>query len=283
MAVTDKERKLAATLSDPVLWGQAYLYNRDGSGRDYWPHQVEDLRCPAKNIIHLDGRDVGKSIVLSTDALHYAFTTRGGQGLIAAPHQGHLDTIIEEIEFQLDTNPDLMNSIALTKYGKPKIHRKPYFRLEFTNGSVLYFRPAGAYGDAFRSLHVGRVWVDEGAWLTERAITAGSGFTARIEDVSGVLPFSLHIGRFALVDPQTAHLRMLCMRLAQHRHFAPARRAPGGPQIDHQRAALIAAQLHRLAIGIAQYHFRQARAFFVKAGRQAGQQPERQPAGQPPT
>ncbi len=151
MAVTDKERKLAATLSDPVLWGQAYLYNRDGSGRDYWPHQVEDLRCPAKNIIHLDGRDVGKSIVLSTDALHYAFTTRGGQGLIAAPHQGHLDTIIEEIEFQLDTNPDLMNSIALTKYGKPKIHRKPYFRLEFTNGSVLYFRPAGAYGDAFRS------------------------------------------------------------------------------------------------------------------------------------
>ena len=82
MAVTDKERKLAATLSDPVLWGHAYLYNRDGSGRDYWPHQVEDLRCPAKNIIHLDGRDVGKSIVLSTDALHYAFTTRGGQGLI---------------------------------------------------------------------------------------------------------------------------------------------------------------------------------------------------------
>lgn len=70
---------MRATLSDPVLWGQAYLYNRDGSGRDYWPHQVEDLRCPAKNIIHLDGRDVGKSIVLSTDALHYAFTTRGGQ------------------------------------------------------------------------------------------------------------------------------------------------------------------------------------------------------------
>ena len=81
MAVTDKERKLAATLSDPVLWGQAYLYNRDGSGRDYWPHQVEDLRCPAKNIIHLDGRDVGKSIVLSTDALHYAFTTPAGIGV----------------------------------------------------------------------------------------------------------------------------------------------------------------------------------------------------------
>ncbi len=62
-----------------------------------------------------------------------------------------------------------MSSIARTKYGKPKIHRKPYFRLEFTNGSILYFRPAGAYGDSFRSLHVDRIWVDEGAWLTERA------------------------------------------------------------------------------------------------------------------
>lgn len=163
------ESRLVETLLCPVLWGESYLRNRDGSQRGFWPHQVEDLRCDSRNVIHLDGRDVGKSIVLTTDALHFAFTTRGGQGLIAAPHQGHLDTLIEEIEFQLDSNPDLMRSIAITKYGKPKIHRKPYFRLEFTNGAILYFRPAGAYGDAFRSLHVERVWVDEGAWLTEKA------------------------------------------------------------------------------------------------------------------
>ncbi|MBI5789423.1 MAG: hypothetical protein HZA78_11285, partial [Candidatus Schekmanbacteria bacterium] len=35
--------------------------------------------------------------------------------------------------------------------------------------SVIYFRPAGTYGDAFRSLHVDYVLVDEGAWLTEKA------------------------------------------------------------------------------------------------------------------
>lgn len=167
--LTARELKLAQTLLDPVLWGEAYLRNRNGCERTYWPHQVEDLRCDHKNIIHLDGRDVGKTWSLSTDALHYAFTTKGGQGLVAAPHQGHLDAIIEEIEFQLDANPDLMNSIALTQYGKPKIHKKPYYRMEFTNGSVLYFRPAGAYGDAFRSLHVERIWVDEGAWLSEKA------------------------------------------------------------------------------------------------------------------
>lgn len=169
MDISSEEMRLGMSLRDSVLWGEKYLRNRDGSPRSYWPHQVDDLKCEDKNIIHLDGRDSGKSISLTTDVLHFAFTTRGGQGLIAAPHQGHLDTLSEEIEFQLDSNDELMRSIAITKYGKPKITRKPYFRLEFTNGSILYFRPAGAYGEAFRSLHVERVWVDEGAWLSEKA------------------------------------------------------------------------------------------------------------------
>jgi hypothetical protein len=156
-------------LQDPVLWGEHYLRNRDGSERSYWPHQVEDLRCPDRNIIHLDGRDCGKTIALSTDALHFAFTTIGGQGLIAAPYQGQLDTIIEEVEHQIETCEALNASIAVNSQGRPKIVRKPYFRVEFTNKSVLHFRPAGAYGDSFRSLHVERVWVDEGAWLSEKA------------------------------------------------------------------------------------------------------------------
>ena len=167
-----KEKRMIKILSNPLSWGEHYLRNRDGSPRSYWPHQAEDLQCTEKNIIHLDGRDTGKSVVLSTDALHFAFTNYGVQGLIAAPHQGHLDTLIEEIEFQLEASAVLMASIGITKYGKPKITKKPYFRLEFTNGSILYFRPAGAYGDAFRSLHVERIWVDEGAWLTEKAWNA---------------------------------------------------------------------------------------------------------------
>ncbi len=164
-----KQKRLIQMLSSPILWGQHYLMNRDGSPREYWPHQMEDLECKERNIIHLDGRGVGKSVCLTTDVLHFAFTNYGVQGLIAAPHQGHLDTLIEEIEFQIDSNPKLMASVDINKYGKPKIKRSPYFRLEFTNGSILYFRPAGAYGESFRSLHVERIWVDEGAWLTEKA------------------------------------------------------------------------------------------------------------------
>jgi len=163
------KRAIARRLADPVLWGEHYLRNQDGSARHYWPHQAEDLRCEERNVIHLDGRAVGKTVCLATDLLHFAFITRGGHGLVAAPHQGHLDTIIEEVEFQLQANEDLESSIATNSQGRPKIVRKPYFRIEFKNGSVIYFRPAGAYGDAFRSLHVERVWVDEGAWLSERA------------------------------------------------------------------------------------------------------------------
>ncbi len=168
-SLTPEEQRLVATLQNPVRWGESYLQNRDGSERRYWPHQVEALLCKDRNIIHLDGRDVGKSVNITTAALHYAFTTRGGMGLLATPHQGQLDSLIEEIEFQLETNPDLMASVAVNSQGKKKITRKPYFRVEFVNGSVLYFRPAGAYGEAFRSLHVLRIWVDEAAWLSEKA------------------------------------------------------------------------------------------------------------------
>jgi len=166
----EADRRLLETVfADTVVWGETVLLNRDGSPRRYWQHQIDDLRCTARNIIHLDGRDVGKTIVLSTDALYFATTTVGVSGLIAAPHQGHLDTIVEEIEYQLDASPLLRTHLAVNAFGKPKIQRKPYFRIEFKNGSVLYFRPAGSYGEAFRSLHVERVWVDEGAWLTESA------------------------------------------------------------------------------------------------------------------
>lgn len=133
-------------LNSPVFWGQKYLVNRDGNPRTYWPHQVEDLEGEGKNVIHLDGRDVGKTVNLTTLALHYVFTNTGAAVLIAAPHQGHLDSIIEEIEHQLNSNLDLAASIALGSQGRSKIIRKPYFKIEFSNGSMIYFRPAGTMG-----------------------------------------------------------------------------------------------------------------------------------------
>ncbi|MBI5525364.1 MAG: hypothetical protein HY897_03450, partial [Deltaproteobacteria bacterium] len=125
--------------------------------------------APDEVVIHRDGRETGKSVSLVADALHYAFITQGGLALIAAPFQGHLDTLIEELDFQVESSEPLAASVARNRYGNQKIVRKPYYRIEFTNGSVLHFRPAGAYGEAFRSLHVNRLYVDEAAWIPEKA------------------------------------------------------------------------------------------------------------------
>jgi len=115
------EKTLFNILTDPVKWGELFLHNRNGSPRTFWDHQKEDLRCRSKNIIHQDGRDVGKSVCIVTDLLHYAFTTKGGSGLVAAPHQGHLDTLIDEFEFQLSENPDQMSAITINKSGHSAI------------------------------------------------------------------------------------------------------------------------------------------------------------------
>ena len=95
---TENKSKIIEMLRSPVRWGEHNLTNRDGTPRRYWEHQKEDLECKDRNIIHLDGRKVGKTEVIVTDVLHYAFTTRGGSGLVGAAFQGHIETIISSIE-----------------------------------------------------------------------------------------------------------------------------------------------------------------------------------------
>jgi len=163
------EAALLEVWYSPLVWGETFLSNRDGSPREYRAYQREDLECTAPRIVHLDGRSVGKTVDLSTLVLWYAVTHPGKSALVAAPYQGHLDTIIEEVEHQLDASDVLHDSLARNAKGYPKIRRKPYFEVEFTNGAIVYFRPGGTGGNAFRSLHVDFLLVDEAAWLPEAA------------------------------------------------------------------------------------------------------------------
>ena len=156
-------------LKDPVLWGENFLKDRDGKKRKFWKHQRADLKCNDSYVIHQDGRSVGKSVSLVAHILYYAFTTIGGSALIAAPYQGQLDSIIDEMEFQIFNNNELETSVAISRAGNLKITRKPYYQIEFATGTILFFRPAGHYGESFRSLHVKKLFIDEAAWLSEKA------------------------------------------------------------------------------------------------------------------
>lgn len=167
--ITPDERNIIRIMTSPARWGEAFLLNRDGSGRKYRDYQIEDLECTDKRVAHLDGRAVGKTVDLSTLILWFSFTHPGKSILVGAPYQGHLDTIIEEVEFQLEQVDILRDSLANRAKGRPKIKRQPYFEFSFTNGSKVYFRPAGDQGAAFRSLHVDMLLVDEAAWIPDKA------------------------------------------------------------------------------------------------------------------
>ena len=171
-ALSPEEQALFDVILSPARWGEAFLVNRDGSPRRYRDYQKEDLECDHLRVAHLDGRAVGKTVDLATLVLWFAFTHPGKSALVGAPYQGHLDTIIEEVEFQLEHVDVLRESLARNAKGRPKIKRQPYFEIAFTNGVMLYFRPAGDRGTAFRSLHVDYLLVDEAAWLPEAAWNA---------------------------------------------------------------------------------------------------------------
>jgi len=168
-AFSPEELALAEVLLNPATWGENTLSNRDGSPRRYRDYQREDLACDAPKIVHKDGRSVGKTVDLATLVLWFAFTHPGKSVLVAAPYQGHLDTIIEEVEHQLTASEVLDASVARKADGRRKIKRQPYFEVGFTNGAYVYFRPGGTGGYSFRSLHVDLLLVDEAAWLPETA------------------------------------------------------------------------------------------------------------------
>ncbi len=167
--ISPEELALAEVLLNPATWGENTLSNRDGSPRRYRSYQREDLECDAPKIVHKDGRAVGKTVDLATLVLWFAFTHPGKSVLVAAPYQGHLDTIIEEMQHQLTTSEVLDASVARKADGRRKIKRQPYYEVGFTNGAYVYFRPAGTGGYSFRSLHVDFLLVDEAAWLPETA------------------------------------------------------------------------------------------------------------------
>ncbi|MDP2361956.1 MAG: hypothetical protein Q8O14_14600 [bacterium] len=181
--LTQDEISFAQVLFDPVAFAAGFLSQLDGpeSGKPMalWPHQVEDVRDPSLQIVHQDGRAVGKTVDIVVQVLHYGVTARNGRMLVTAPNDGHCNKIIEEVEAHLQNSEFLMEMVAIDHNGRHKITHKPYYQMTWKNGTIIYVRPAGPTGKSVRSLHCDKVLVDEAAWYPEPAWRALRGVLNR--------------------------------------------------------------------------------------------------------
>ena len=154
---------LRDALASPWQTGELLLKNRDGSPRRFWPHQIEDLSCERSRIVHQDAADVGKTVALVADLVHFLITTSDQHGLVTAPISAQFAEIIKELEWQCDHNEILMAFVKETS------RRHGYYSITSHTGSVIDFRPAGRDGASYKSLHVHRVWADEAAGIESHA------------------------------------------------------------------------------------------------------------------
>ena len=155
---------------DPVKWGEAVLHDRKGKPQIYWPHQAKDLRNRKKKKAKQAGRDTGKTTVLITRGLHFAFTKTNKNILVGTPKKVHYAKIIDAIRKQFRFQP------SLTRYFEwaSDDADNPELRCLIT-GSVIYFRHGFPDGEAFRGLDIDLALIDEAAFMCERGWKAIPG------------------------------------------------------------------------------------------------------------
>lgn len=164
------EALLLFTFEDPVRFAETYYVEPDtGAPYRFFDYQRESMRAWRQDCVHEDGAEVGKTreIVALLGWAHC--TAMGGTlarptSLVAAPQQTHLDEIILAIEEQFGAGDDgAMGRGFLSQFWlKPKRtpHTMHRFRCpnplnpERFGTALVYYRPAGVDGEAFRGLHV---------------------------------------------------------------------------------------------------------------------------------
>lgn len=162
---------------DPVVFAEKVIIDPETrTPIRLWDNQKEDMRCKEVRIVHLDGREVGKTVDIVGLFFHLGMTDRNTEYLLATPESQHLSTILLEIEKQTDATP------AWNKYFKIKTTKEGHIYFDFTSGVRIHCR-SGQSGNSFRGLHVKGVLVDEGQLMKHtgwrallRCIKKSNGF-----------------------------------------------------------------------------------------------------------
>ncbi len=133
--------------ADPVLWCKVNMREPKAPKKHwtFWDYQKPSIRYTG-DTLHEDGSEVGKTREVVAFTLYSAFTVPNGSGLLVAPMYTHLLPIINAILRQLRLNPMLNSSLV-------RHMKHPHHQMEFSNGFILDFTPAGHDGEALRNKH----------------------------------------------------------------------------------------------------------------------------------
>ena len=184
---TLEQAQLRHICEDPVLWCRAFLNEADPSEAmvqrygdnvpyQFWDYQEISVRHWFQDVVHQDGAEVGKTREISAILIwgmctSFGFTVRNPSVLVGAPQQTHLDEIIMAIEAHVGENDASSGRKPWINrfWVKPKKH--PHYMMKFRSPDcspnqlgLVYFRPAGHDGEAFRGVHV-----NAGAFFDEAA------------------------------------------------------------------------------------------------------------------
>lgn len=180
--VSLEEARLMYVCSDPVLWCEAFLTEPDnGAPYTFFSYQVESVRAWMQNTITQAGAEVGKTreivaLILWGQCTGFGFAIKNPSMLIGAPQQTHLDEIIMAIEAHIGEGEgqEGRKPVINRFWRKPKKH--PHYLMRFKGPTctgnqlgLVYFRPAGHDGEAFRGVHVsGLALMDEAAKIKNK-------------------------------------------------------------------------------------------------------------------
>lgn len=146
-----------------LLWAKEFLgwgtYNVEREFNQFY--QMEMLNCTAKLRAMRLGRRMGKTEVVTVDALHYALTNPGKNVLIIGPFQNLIDEIFDRISNLIDNE----NSAFQGQYERK---RQPN-EIRLANGSVIKGFTTGQNGDSIRGQSADRIYFDEAAYIPPTA------------------------------------------------------------------------------------------------------------------
>lgn len=91
---------------DPAVFAEVLM------GAPLWPHQLEVVRSPARYRVICAGRQVGKSRLLATLALHKAFAAAGSLVLVVSSGDRSSKRLLEEVASLASASPLLAGSVV---------------------------------------------------------------------------------------------------------------------------------------------------------------------------